>query len=188
MGEEVTRRAGRFLFLSSAPLRSERGDRSDRAERRFDAQYRIGWRVVAANNRPLGRSATTFPSLDDAVRAATEMHRQPELITSGVLFDPELGHWEWSAALAGQPAAVCVHAYRRRVECVRAVSQFLTVVRDSVPDGQDVRHLGPNALRVYEAEPSSLRYDRRRPSPVATARSGSRPVVRSVRPSRVVTS
>src|ERR1700754_936446 len=119
MGEETTRRAGRFIFLSDARPRSERArsERDQRGDRRTGEHYRIGWRVIAANNRSLGRSATTFSSLNDAVRAATELHRRPELITSGVLFDPSRGHWEWSASLAGQPAAVCAHAYRRRVEC-----------------------------------------------------------------------
>ena len=82
--------------------------------------------MIAANNRPLGRSAEAFASLAECVTAATRLHREVAQAASSVLFDIADGHWQWTVLLADEPAA------------------------------DEVRRLGPNALRAYDRPPPPL--------------------------------
>lgn len=132
----------RFIYISDQRSRSPWHDASGE-----DA--RVSWRVVAGNNRPLGRSATLFPSLVECVVAATQLHREIGRAESSVLFDVADGHWRWTVALRGQPVAMSAHAYKRRIECIRSLEQFIAAAAAATPEPDGLRRLGPNALRGY---------------------------------------
>lgn len=136
--------AARFLYISDADAPSNWHDRA------AAVPSRAGWRVIAANNRPLGRSAFVFSSFQECVADAVRLHEQIETCTSSILFDASGGTWSWAVALNGQPAAMSVKPYRRRVECARALTQFLEALRTTEPVADQLRHLGPNALRAYD--------------------------------------
>ena len=69
MDKRLYRVTARFIYISDERSRSQWHDVPA-------ADIRVTWRVVAGNNRPLGRSARVFPSLTDCVEAATRLHRE----------------------------------------------------------------------------------------------------------------
>jgi len=133
----------RFIYISDQRSRSPWHDDSAADD------TRVSWRVVAGNNRPLGRSATVFPSLAECVAAATALHREIGRADSSVLFDVADGHWRWTVALGGQSVAVSAHVYKRRIECIRSLEQFIVAAAHAAPEPDGLRRLGPNALRGY---------------------------------------
>jgi hypothetical protein len=143
-----SRRSGRFLFVSEIAARSP--ERDVRAGAR-----RFGWRLIAANNRPLGRSAQGYDSLADAQRHALVVHSRSIELATSVAFDADRGRWSWSASLDSVPVASCVHPYLRRFECRRALEQFLAGVRDSDPGLGNVRPARAEGARV-RARPRSV--------------------------------
>lgn len=145
------RREPRFVYLS---------DRFP--EESTDPAARYGWRLVAANNRPLGRGATVEASWDDCLARAAALHAAlsaaPELSTatdrigSAIVPDALHGVWSWRVVLDGELAAVGVHPYLRRVECARGLAQFVASAGAADPADGVVRHFGPHSLRGYEGD------------------------------------
>jgi hypothetical protein len=141
MAERSVRRRARFIYLSDATAR-------DLAEP--TPTYRVAWRVIAANNRPLGRSARTYESYAACRAAVVELQEQIDGLLPSVLFDGAHGHWTWRLDDARGANAVCVHPYLRRVECSRALSQFVLAVSDCEPSLEPLRHFGAHALNAYD--------------------------------------
>jgi hypothetical protein len=139
--------SSRFIFISDGKPLSSWQD-GGQAE-----PHRVGWRIIAANNRPLGRSAAAFDSYAAALADAVGLKGAVDRLTSSLVHDQLLGHWTWRLLLDGAVVASCVHEYQRRVECSRALGQFLDALRIADPDTADVRHFGPNALRGYDTPP-----------------------------------
>ena len=140
----VSRRSTRFIFVSDATAPT--AGRQSAAQP--DPHY--GWRVIAANNRPLGRSATVFDSYEDCREAAAALHERIEETSSSVLFNSTRGLWTWTVSLDARPVAVCVHPYLRRIECARALRQFTDAVSAGVPSADGLRLFGDRALRGYD--------------------------------------
>jgi hypothetical protein len=143
MARTQTRRSPRIIFVSDASPRT----RHPRTDSMVPA--RVGWRVIAANNRPLGRSATVFNSDHECQAAVGLLQDQLSDVVSSVLFDSVRGHWTWALLLGGTPVAVCVHPYLRRIECSRALAQFIAAIEVSEPEHERVRNLGVRALHAY---------------------------------------
>jgi hypothetical protein len=142
----ATKRTTRFIYVSDASAPSTTRHIENPAAPRY------GWRVIAANNRPLGRSANVFDSYE-ACREAAELLRyeaDQHRATSSVHFNNSRGHWTWSVTLNEAAVAVCVHPYLRRIECVRALRQFVEAVAAGVPSAEGVRLFGTRALREYD--------------------------------------
>jgi hypothetical protein len=146
MAEPEMRRSTRFIYLSDATAPSTS------RQRLAPVAARYGWRVIAANNRPLGRSSTAFDSYFDCRTAATRLHEGIAQATSSVLFNSVRGYWTWTVTIEGAAVAVCVHPYLRRIECVRALRQFVEAVAAGVPSSEGVRHFGSRALHEYDRE------------------------------------
>jgi hypothetical protein len=49
-----------------------------------------------------------------------------------------------------------VRAYRRRVECLRALEQFVAAVRVTTNGSEELRYYGRNALSVYDPPPGGI--------------------------------
>ena len=111
---------------------------------------RYGWRLVAANHRPLGRGRLATDSLDDCRASARLLHQQVGRLQP--MLTSQDGRWSWQVSLGAAPLALCVHSYVRRVECMRALTQFLAAVRIADPDRGVVRYFGPNSLRGYQVD------------------------------------
>jgi hypothetical protein len=132
---EVPRRAVRFVFLSNGTGR-----------RLGDGQ--VMWRLMSANNRPIGSSARSFDDIESCRAAAQSLHEAADALQPSVHFDHTTGVWTWRMEHDGTAVAVCVHAYLRRFECLRAVAQFRTGAAEASPQDATVRHLGARVLPV----------------------------------------
>jgi hypothetical protein len=129
-------RRARFIVLSDDVAPASNRDR----ERVRSA--RLFWRVVAANNRPLGRSASSFGDFSECVAAATQLHERVGDLRSTVAFDRATVTWNWTASIDAEPVARNVRAYVRRIECTRALRQFMSVVRGAPPEIDEIRYTG----------------------------------------------
>lgn len=117
----------RFVFISDGM--DDRDDGSD---------DRIWWRLVAANNRVLGRSVGT--DLGEVVcrkRAAELTERIDDAVPS--LVTDVRGRWTWTIALDSVDRAQCAHPFPRRVDCQRTLTLFLQGVRGADPQAGSVR-------------------------------------------------
>ncbi|HEX3335549.1 MAG TPA: hypothetical protein VHS54_03760 [Jatrophihabitans sp.] len=141
MTTSAVRREPRFVFLTDAPSSADEG--------------RFGWRLVAANNRPLGRGISVATSLDACRASVWALHTRVAELTTAVASDDGRGMWFWRLRLADEPAAVSARPYLRRVECLRGLAQFVAALRASDPVEGVVRHYGPHALRGYETAVAS---------------------------------
>lgn len=151
MREQTARRSARYVYLSDAEPRSSARDLNDPNGR---GTASIGWRIVAANNRPLGRSAARFSSLTECVAAVHLLRTEVARAIGAVSLDPARGHWLWTLTLDQQMVAASVHDYERRIECVRALAQFIQACGTADPAPVGVRQLGVRAMYGYPPKPS----------------------------------
>jgi hypothetical protein len=112
-----------------AGVRLGQGPGETTAERAGDATlWRVGWRLIGANNRELGRSAAVFESFDLCRAAVLRLREGAD--QARVLFamsDPS-GKWTWRLELGGQQAAMSGRTYQRQREAQHNLSLFLTAV------------------------------------------------------------
>jgi len=96
------------------------------------AAHRVGWTLMAANNRSLGRSAALYPSIE-AARAAVDGLRRLVSETRLSVFtrDQERGlrpYWTWLLLSDNNPVAVSAFRYARRFEAEESGQRFLGAV------------------------------------------------------------
>lgn len=84
----------------------------------------VGWRLLGANNRELGRSATSFPDAESALLAIERMRTQVSRVEVHVLHDPRTGVWVWRLDDDGVPAATSGRGFRLERECRYNLDQF----------------------------------------------------------------
>lgn len=132
-----SRRLPRFVYLSDSP-----GD--------HPGTQRFGWRLAAANNRPLGRGVRMHASLTECRAAATRVQRAVAESRPPTAVEVARGRWSWRITLDGLVAAVCVHPYLRRVECLRALEQFVGAIQVADPAAGVLRYFGPHSLKEFE--------------------------------------
>jgi hypothetical protein len=126
----------RFIFVSDEPTRPSWAKRPPRRPQR------IGWRAIAANNRPMGRSINTFGSLEDCLADLRRLRDHVDRLRSMLAFTDGGSSWTWTLYLDDEPVATCARPASRRVEAVRAVAQFLEIVRSDPESPRQVRNLG----------------------------------------------
>lgn len=136
------RNAVRFILLSDLPLRVNRA--AD-----VPTPTRVTWRLIAANNRPLGQASTVFAGVEECLDSIERLRRSAANAAVSVQFHSGQlsstgSHWTWVALLDQQPVATSTHRYKRRVECERGLRQFLDAVRPgtAVLVVEAVRRLG----------------------------------------------
>lgn len=84
----------------------------------------VGWRLLGANNRELGRSTAAYA---DAEAALAAIERVRGLVAEGeahVVHDAGSGHWAWHMVDAGVPVASSGRGFRLQRECRYNVEQF----------------------------------------------------------------
>lgn len=143
MGDRTGQNRARFVFISDEAARAAILESARPATR-------VGWRVMAANNRALGRSRAVYPSLSECRAAAAILHDRIDEVAALPSLDDGVGHWTWTGRLDSTEVAVCVHPFLRRVDCARALRLFLAAVRASDPSTAELRYFGPMALRSYD--------------------------------------
>src|SRR5262249_55081555 len=77
----------RFIYISDADRGSAWHTPKD------DGRLRVGWRLIAANNRSLGRSWVVYGTFEACVAAAAQLHDRLEEVTPAVTFDSRHAAW-----------------------------------------------------------------------------------------------
>jgi len=121
------RHSMRFILLSDLALRVNRA--ADVA-----APTQVTWRLIAANNRPIGQSSMIFPSVEHCMAGIDRVRRSAEAATVSVQFHSGQftsagSHWTWVMLLEQEAVATSTYRYKRRVECERGLRQFLEAVQ-----------------------------------------------------------
>jgi hypothetical protein len=83
----------------------------------------VGWRVIAANNRELGRGASSAPGVDEAYQAIHEVQLAFDRTETSFCADA-IGAWTWHILLGSEQVAVSSRAYPRQRECFHSFDQF----------------------------------------------------------------
>lgn len=107
----------RFLYVVRESLRRPEGDEKP-----------VGWRLVGANNRELGRSPGLFGSYEEC-RTSVARLREHVGAGRGVLtMSDSAVTWTWRLEIDGQAVAVAGRAYHRYRECQYNLTHFLGAV------------------------------------------------------------
>lgn len=99
---------------------SQVGDQG--ASRRVGAGL-VGWRLIGANNRELGRAANPNWSVDEARQAVREVQLAFDRSLTRLSWSTVEG-WSWQISLDGDVVAVSDRGYRRQRECAYSVELF----------------------------------------------------------------
>ncbi len=135
----------RFRFLvDEPPGPDEFDDDSSHAARR------VAWRLLAANNRPIGRSVHTHGSLREAQESARTVTRLAGdgLYTLG--FHSAQSRWGWTLTVQGHALATATHLYQRRVECQRGAEQFRLRAGSALSLDDTLWVAGASVFAVYD--------------------------------------
>jgi hypothetical protein len=94
------------------------------------------WRLLSGNNRELGRSATTFPLVDDAIAAVIQLRAGWHRLESHDVQETQPSQWSWVVTLDDVAVARSTRRYQRLRECRYSLAGFMeglpiaTVVTD----------------------------------------------------------
>ncbi|MFF5080407.1 hypothetical protein ACFY36_25425 [Actinoplanes sp. NPDC000266] len=100
---------------------------------------RIGWRLLAINNRDLGRAAAAFPDVRTCRAAVVWLQEHAaELRVLTVRTGPT--SWGWRILAGGSAVAVSSRDYHRRIQAEQAAAIVLALIpgAEPVPDGDGV--------------------------------------------------
>jgi uncharacterized protein YegP (UPF0339 family) len=117
------KRGSRFVFV---PGRTARRSHS------FGASPTVSWRLLAPNNRSVGRSAEEYTSTEQCQAAAELLTSEHSHLCSAVVVDSD-GRWRWTVSLDGRLLAESPTGYFRRLELNRAMTLFLTTMATVAP-------------------------------------------------------
>ena len=92
----------------------------------------VGWRLLGANNRELGRSAASYPDVPEALAAITRAQATWTERTLVVSLDPMTGCWSWRATAPDQPSFGSSRAYQRRRESESSGARAVAALRDAI--------------------------------------------------------
>jgi hypothetical protein len=97
---------------------------------RVEAGAQIGWRMLAANNREVARSAATFTAVEDCVEAVVRLQRD---VHHSVTIASRIGRadWSWRLRLDGIDVAASSRTYQRRLQCEAACTLFVELVPEA---------------------------------------------------------
>jgi uncharacterized protein YegP (UPF0339 family) len=109
-----------------APERGRPG-RPLRAEDLQATGIHLSWRLLAANNRDVARSALAYGALADCLDAVAELR---ERVGDAMAVSTRTGRadWSWRLRLDARDIAVSSRTYQRRLQCEAACSLFVVLV------------------------------------------------------------
>jgi hypothetical protein len=117
------KRGSRFVFVPG---------RTASRSHAFGVSPTVSWRLLAPNNRPMGRSIGVYSSTAQCQAAAELLTSEHVHLCSSVFVDSD-GRWRWAVSLDGRPLAESPTGYFRRLELSRAMTLFLTTVANVTP-------------------------------------------------------
>lgn len=137
--------------------------------RKFGSRPAVGWRLVAANGREVGRSRRVFAAADDAVAdfCRVAAHGRVGTLRPAVLNGGAEDGWRWMLSIDTTEVARSHRAYSRRRECLSPLELFLALLVSAPEDPEVV--LLPELPRPRPARPCS---PPPRPTAIVDTRSG----------------
>lgn len=99
----------------------------------------IGWRLLGANNRELGRSAGAFADAEEALEDISRARRLAAVGEGHIVHDPTTGHWAWHLDEVDDAVAVSGRGFRYERECRYNLEQF----REAAPTAPAADHPVP---------------------------------------------
>ncbi|MFE7777765.1 hypothetical protein ACFU5O_28475 [Streptomyces sp. NPDC057445] len=117
----------------------------------------VGWRLVGANNRELGRSADTFSGLAECRAAVVRFRAEAAEARVLLTMADTAGSWTWRLEIEGRTVAVAGRSYLRHRECQYNLGQFLAAVPVAqLAEGMPNRRPRPRGVPLRgPARPSS---------------------------------
>jgi uncharacterized protein YegP (UPF0339 family) len=98
----------------------------------------VTWRLLATNNRDLGRGSEAYPSKDACWEAVRELQRGvAELAT--VLIRTGPSSWSWRIQAGNGTVAVASRHYQRRIQATQAAAVALELIPAAELSGLDPR-------------------------------------------------
>jgi hypothetical protein len=128
----------------------------------------VGWRLLGANNRELGRSAGFFADAEDAVAAIDEIRTLAASAEAHIVHDSASGLWAWQVADNGLAVAVSGRGFRHERECRYNLEQF----RSTAPVAPASQGAVPTEFpwqRTISLDPVELEKSTRGPAEGVTA-------------------
>jgi uncharacterized protein YegP (UPF0339 family) len=112
-----------------APSRGRPG-RPLAADEDVESDARFGWRMLAANNREVARSASTFADVVSCVEAVRHLRRN---VSDALAVASRTGRadWSWRLRISGVDEAASSRTYQRRLQCEAACALFVDLVPDA---------------------------------------------------------
>lgn len=131
------------------------------AQRPDDGEKAVGWRLIGANNRELGRSAAMFGGHVECRAAVNELREKIAGARVLMTMSDAAGSWTWRLEIDGRSVAVAGRPYLRHRECQFNFGQFLAAVplaelAEAMPHRPRLRQTqlrGPARNRTTRAEP-----------------------------------
>jgi uncharacterized protein YegP (UPF0339 family) len=96
----------------------------------IEPDARFGWRMLAANNREVARSASTFADIASCVQAVHDLQCG---VSDAVAVASRGGRadWSWRLRLDDVEVAASSRTYQRRLQCEAACTLFVELVPDA---------------------------------------------------------
>ncbi|MEU9453912.1 hypothetical protein [Streptomyces sp. NPDC048277] len=88
----------------------------------------VGWRLVGANNRELGRCAAAFENLAVCQATVARLRERVADARALLVMADVPGTWTWRVELDGRDVATAGRSYQRHRECQHNVNLFLAAV------------------------------------------------------------
>ena len=115
-----------------APQRGRPG-RPVRSDDLNSPDIQLCWRMLAANNRDVARSAIPYADVATCMKAVAELQARLDEV---VIVAARTGRadWSWRLRLDGDDVAISSRTYQRRLQCEAACALFVGLVRDATFD------------------------------------------------------
>lgn len=107
----------RFLYV--VPVSQQRPE---------GGQKPVGWRLIGANNRELGRSAEAFDNVTTCQASVNGLRERVGEARGFLTMSDMTGSWTWRLEIEGRSVAVAGRSYQRHRECQYNLAQFLAAV------------------------------------------------------------
>ena len=98
----------------------------------------VGWRLLGANNRELGRSSGAFPDAEVALASIARLREISEVAEAHIVHDPSSGLWEWHLYDDGVAVSNSGRGFRHERECRYNLEQFRTCAPTSPASDSEV--------------------------------------------------
>ncbi len=88
------------------------------------ADAAVGWRLLSANNREIGRSAAWFADELTCRAILTELRSDVDRLRGYVRRTPP-NRWSWDAHLGDRTVALAGHSFDRMIRCQQSLETFV---------------------------------------------------------------